>query len=512
VDMDETKNLFENCPDARLASPEEPELTQSSMRIPKDERNAAAGNLRKGSIKVIGGGLAGTEAAWQLANALSKAGINDYRIQLFEMRPQVKTPVHHTSNFAELVCSNSLGSEFLTSARGLLIKEMGLLGSLIIREAKATKVPAGQALAVDRDLFAQNISSVIEGHPLIEIIRQEFDEDLEQYLNSDDYLIIASGPLTSKKLAARIQNLLAKVKPESSANFLHFFDAASPILTHESINQDKVFKASRYDKGGDDYINCAFYDKAEFENFYNELIKAERIELKDFEKESFRYFAGCMPIEAIADSGLQTLLFGPLKPVGLRDPRYPERKPVAVVQLRQDNVIASLYNIVGFQTNLKWSEQKRVFSLIPGLENVDIVRYGVMHQNIFINSPEFLNSDLSLKGSSRLFFAGQITGVEGYTESAASGIVAATSIVNQILGSNISFSENTMIGALMNYISKADPKNFQPINSNWGLLNNCELEKNLRKNKALRQEFFVQRSLDSLMLQSNDSKFCASKT
>lgn len=522
------------------------------------------------TIKIIGGGLAGTETAWQLASGLEQAGINDYKIQLWEMRPKVKTPAHHTDNLAELVCSNSLGSEFLTTARGLLIHEMQHFNSLIINAAQKAKVPAGQALAVDRDVFAREVTQAIENHPLIEVIRDEFDGDellrLFEACNDavDDYIVIATGPLTSPNLATKIQKLLANYQqssmqmgpdvaslrsaPQDDEVFLHFFDAAAPIVTEESINMDIAFKASRYDKGVEegsegDYINCPFYSQEEFDNFYQSLISAERAPLKDFEQDfmgslsekppdartakdernaadgasrtNLRYFEGCMPVEAIAERGAKTLTFGPLKPVGLQDPRYPDRRPVAVVQLRQDNVVGSLYNMVGFQTNLKWGEQKRIFSMIPGLENVEIVRYGVMHQNIFINSPLFLNADLSLKrhceepkatkqsSNAKIYFAGQITGVEGYTESAATGIVVARSIIASLQGNQVApLPRETMLGALCHYIAHADPKNFQPINSNWGLLNPEpeKLDKSLRKSKKLRYEYFANKALQELAL------------
>lgn len=467
-------------------------------------------NSNTKTITIIGAGLAGSEAAFQLAQAIEQFQL-PYKIKLYEMRPKVKTPVHHTDNFAELVCSNSLGSEFLTTARGLLLKEMEHFSSLIIRSAKTAKVPAGQALAVDRDLFTQTVTQSLINNPHIEVIREEFTEDLCKYFNRDDYIIIASGPLSSKTLAERIQSLLIKANPEAQSSYLHFFDAAAPIISAESINMDIAFKASRYNKqaeGSDgDYINCPFYSWEEFDKFYEALLNAERAPLKDFEKETMRYFEACMPVEAIAERGKKTLTFGPLKPVGLRDPRNPDRKAVAVVQLRQDNVIASLYNLVGFQTNLKWGEQKRVFSMIPGLENLEIIRYGVMHQNIFINSPLFLNPDMSLRASPNIFFAGQITGVEGYSESAASGIIAARSLINKIMGKEkFIMPEETMMGALAHYISHADPKYFQPINSNWGILNkNPEtLELKYRKDKRLKQEYFVERSLDLLDLLRKD--------
>ncbi len=470
-------------------------------------------------IKVIGAGLAGTETAWQIASLLQVQNITNYKVQLYEMRPQVKTPAHHTDKFAELVCSNSLGSEFITTARGVLIREMQHYKSIIINSAQKAKVPAGQALAVDRDIFAQEVTEKIESHPLIEVIREEFTEDLEKYIAGDDYIVFATGPLTSPDLAKKIQSLFKLINPQAKTDYLNFFDAAAPIVEESSINMDIAYKGSRYDKGLEegeegDYINCPFYSKAEFENFYNELINSQKAELKDFENENMRFFDACQPIEEIAAKGSQTLTFGPLKPVGLRDKRSPDKRAVAVVQLRQDNVVGSLYNIVGFQTNLKWSEQKRVFSLIPGLENLEIVRYGVMHQNIFINSPELLNQDLSLKISpslqaergnlpneSKIFFAGQITGVEGYTESAATGIVVARSIINSILGKDkFIMPEQTMLGSLVHYVTHCDPKRFQPINSNWGLLNkNPEtLEKQYRKNKKLRYEYLAQQALAAL--------------
>lgn len=452
-------------------------------------------------VKVIGAGLAGTEAAWQLAQG-------GCEVKLYEMRPKVKTPAHHTDNLAELVCSNSLGSEFLTTARGVLIHEMESFDSLIIKAAKYAKVPAGQALAVDRDLFAEYITKAITEHPNIELIREEYRGDLSQ---EDGLVVVASGPLTSEYLANNISSLLNGHCEQSeliqSSPFLHFFDAASPIVSADSINMDIAFKASRYGKGEtDDYINCPFYEQEDFDNFYEALINAERAQLKEFEQKSIKFFEGCMPIEAIAERGKNTLCFGPLKPVGLTDPRHPERKAVAVVQLRQDNVVGSLYNIVGFQTNLKWGEQARVFSMIPGLENLEILRYGVMHQNIFINSPLFLNANMQLRSKSNIYFAGQITGVEGYTESAATGIIAARSI---FLG-NEPLPKETMMGALSNYIASAEPKHFQPINSNWGLINTDpeNLDKKYRKNKKLRQEFLANRALSLIKEQAVEQVVC----
>ncbi|MCH2227134.1 MAG: methylenetetrahydrofolate--tRNA-(uracil(54)-C(5))-methyltransferase (FADH(2)-oxidizing) TrmFO [Candidatus Caenarcaniphilales bacterium] len=445
-------------------------------------------------ITIIGAGLAGTETASQLAKYAKKYQL-DLEILLYEMRPKVKTPAHHTDNFAELVCSNSLGSEFLSTARGLLIREMQHFDSLIINSALASKVPAGQALAVDRDKFAEIITDAICKENNIQVIREEFETISEEILaaNSENYLVIASGPLTSPSLASEIQKLA------QNQGFLKFFDAASPILSADSVNMDIAFKASRYGKGEtDDYINCPFYDKDEYYRFWQALLDADKAPLKDFEKENIKYFEGCMPVEAIAARGKDTLRFGPLKPVGLTDPRCPDKKAFAVVQLRQDNVVGSLYNIVGFQTNLKWGEQKRVFSMIPGLENLDIVRYGVMHQNIYLNSPLYLNPDLALKNHPNIFFAGQITGVEGYTESAATGLLVARNIISKIQQQEFkALPQETMLGALAHYISHADPKNFQPMNSNWGIINTNpdDMEKKIRKNKKMKNEFLANRAL-----------------
>ncbi len=441
-------------------------------------------------ITIIGAGLAGSEAAHQLSTLATENKLN-ISIDLYEMRPVVKTPAHHTSNFAELVCSNSLGSELLTTARGLLIAEMEMLDSLIINCAKASKVPAGQALAVDRELFAELITKKISKLPNVNIIREELTK-----IPEDGIVIIATGPLTSETLAKQIAQLL-----NNEQDFLKFFDAASPIISAETINMDIAFKASRYDKGEDDYINCPFYEEEDFEAFYQALVSAEQAPQKDFEKKA-KFFESCLPIEEIARRGKKTLCFGPLKPVGLRDPRDVDKRPIAVVQLRQDNGAASLYNIVGFQTNLKWGEQKRVFSMIPGLENSEIVRYGVMHQNIYIHSPSCLNHSLALKNNPRIYFAGQITGVEGYTESAATGIVVARDIIAKLLSQEaFELPKETMLGALINYVSSeeiaASGQDFQPMNSNWGLIN-FDLDPKLARNKKLRNETLVARSLASL--------------
>lgn len=467
-------------------------------------------------ISVIGGGLAGSEAAYQLADAIVKNDL-DYEVRLYEMRPVKNTPAHHTGDLAELVCSNSLGSEFLTTARGVLIKEMQIFDSLIIKSALESKVPAGQALAVDRELFGKKVTEAITKHPKIKLVREEVagTVDINQILEQDSFTVIATGPLTSEPMTKAIQKILNnEALSQASKSCLHFFDAASPIVSFDSINFGIAFKASRYGKGEtDDYINCPFYNEDDYDNFYQALINAEKAPQKDFEKESMKYFEACLPVEVIASRGRDTLLFGPMKPVGLRDPRYPERKPVAVVQLRQDNVVGSLYNMVGFQTNLKWGEQKRVFGMIPGLENLDIVRYGVMHQNIYINSPLFLNNDMSLKSNLKnrlsvkqqsrvtIYFAGQITGVEGYTESAATGIIAARSIIHKILNKPaFALSRQTMMGALAHYISHADSKHFQPINSNWGILNigTEEIDPKLRRDKKMRNEFLAERALKTI--------------
>lgn len=482
-------------------------------------------------ITVIGGGLAGSEAAFQLAQYFLAQNL-DLEVHLYEMRPVRKTPAHHTDNLAELVCSNSLGSEFLTTARGLLIKEMQSFSSVIIQSALDSKVPAGQALAVDRDLFAELITKRVAEHPKVKLIREELTS-LPEINENNLYNLIATGPLTSEALAQDIQTTLQTVAKEKEAevktDFLSFFDAASPIVSVDSINMDVAFKASRYDKGeGDDYINCPFYTQEEYEAFYQALMDAEKAPQKDFEQENMakaKFFEGCMPIEEIARRGIDTMRFGPLKPVGLTDPRT-GKEAYAVVQLRQDNVLGSLYNIVGFQTNLKWGEQKRVFSMIPGLENLDIVRYGVMHQNIYINSPVFLDNSMKLDSEdpklAANYFAGQMTGVEGYTESAATGIIAARAIIAKLSETEFKLSSKTMMGALSNYISEAEPKHFQPMNSNWGLVNvemdefsdetlekfsqdinperpfksSKELRRFLKKNKKVRNDYLVNRALE----------------
>ncbi len=399
-------------------------------------------------VRVIGAGLAGSEAAWQIA----EAGI---KVELYEMRPKKMTPAHHTKYFGELVCSNSLKADHFGNAAGLLKAEMRELNSIVMAAADHNKVPAGQALAVDRDQYAKEVTEKILYHPLFEI----HDEEVSDIFD-DGIVIIASGPLTSDSLSKAIQK-------ELGSDYL-FFDAAAPIVAKDSLNHEIVYRASRYGKMGEgDYLNCPM-SKEEYENFWNELIQAECAEVKDFEKGN--YFEGCLPIEEIASRGIKTLAFGPLKPVGLDDPKQGKR-PYAVVQLRQDNLEGTLYNLVGFQTRLKWGEQKRVFSMIPGLEEAEFVRYGVMHRNTFINSPKLLEPTLQLKSDPRIFFAGQITGVEGYVESAAMGIIAGINATRLLKDRELlKFPKETAHGALTHYITSASSKNFQPMNINFGIL------------------------------------------
>lgn len=399
-------------------------------------------------IIVIGAGLAGSEAAWQLA----ERGV---KVDLYEMRPKKMTPAHKTKNFAELVCSNSLRANSITNGVGLLKEEMRKLNSLVISCADATQVPAGGALAVDRDKFSELITEKIKTHENINII----EEELLEIPKVDIPVIVATGPLTSDSLAEDI-------KKYTNQQGLYFYDAAAPIIEKDSLNMDKVYLKSRYDKGEAAYLNCPM-TKEEFEKFYSELVAAEVAPLKEFEKEI--YFEGCMPFEEMAKRGEKTLLFGPMKPVGLEDPKTGKR-PYAVVQLRQDNSEGTLYNIVGFQTHLKWGEQKRIINLIPGLENANIVRYGVMHRNTYLNSPTLLKRTYQLKENPNIYFAGQMTGVEGYVESAASGIVAALNALNNADGKEIIFPTETMIGAMANYIVDSTSKNFQPINANFGII------------------------------------------
>src|SRR3954468_735693 len=397
-------------------------------------------------VNVIGAGLAGSEAAWQLAK-------RDIPVRLFEMRPVKQTPAHHTSQFAELVCSNSLRANTLTNAVGVLKEEMRLLDSVIIQSADECAVPAGGALAVDRHEFAAKVTDQVKKHPNVTVINEEVTEIPE------GLTVIATGPLTSPDLSEQLKGLTGE-------DYLYFYDAAAPILEKESINLEKVYLKSRYDKGEAAYLNCPMTEE-EFDRFHDALITAETAPIKEFEKEVF--FEGCMPIEVMAQRGKKTMLFGPMKPVGLEDPRTGKR-PYAVVQLRQDDAAGTLYNIVGFQTHLKWGPQKEVLQLIPGLEQAEIVRYGVMHRNTFLNSPKALKATYQFNGRENLFFAGQMTGVEGYVESAASGLIAGINAARLAIGEvTVEFPAETAIGGMARYITTANPDNFQPMNANFGL-------------------------------------------
>ncbi|MCF6093848.1 FADH(2)-oxidizing methylenetetrahydrofolate--tRNA-(uracil(54)-C(5))-methyltransferase TrmFO [Microaerobacter geothermalis] len=435
-------------------------------------------------ITVIGAGLAGSEAAWQIANS----GIP---VRLYEMRPVKSTPAHHTEQFAELVCSNSLRANSLTNAVGILKEEMRRLNSIIISSADCCSVPAGGALAVDREEFSHYVTESLSNHPLISVYREELTD-----IPDEGIVVVATGPLTSA-------NLSEKIKQLTGEEYFYFYDAAAPIVERESIDESKAFFASRYGKGDAAYLNCPMNEE-EFEVFYNAIVDAEVVPLKEFEKEI--YFEGCMPIEVMAKRGKQTMLFGPLKPVGLIDPRT-GKQPFAVVQLRQDNSAATLYNIVGFQTHMKWADQKRVIQLIPGLENAEIVRYGVMHRNTFINSPKLLNPTYQLKSRENLFFAGQMTGVEGYVESAAAGLVAGINASRLAKGLDpIVFPKETAIGSMANYITTADPKHFQPMNANFGLF--PPLERKI-KNKKERYEAFAARALEIIQnFSRNIDNYC----
>lgn len=425
-------------------------------------------------VKVIGGGLAGCEAAWSLANA----GIE---VDLYEMKPVKFSPAHKYKGLAELVCSNSLKADRIGSAAGMLKEEMRRLGSVTMECAELSKVSAGGALAVDREKFSDLVTEKIKNHPLINLISKEVEE-----IPLDENVIVATGPLTSGKLAENIQKLCG--------DYLSFHDAAAPIVTFDSLDKNLVFFASRYGRGEADYINCPM-NKEEYERFYTELVNAEAVPLKEFEKEHFKVYEGCMPIEVLAKRGADTMRFGPLKPVGLTDPRT-DKRPYAVVQLRAENAEGTLYNLVGFQTNLKFGEQKRVFSLITGLENAEFVRYGVMHRNTFINSTKLLNSNFQMREHENIYFAGQITGVEGYIESAASGIFAGISMARQLKGlSPVKLPNTTMLGALANYISDESVENFQPMGCNMGIL--PELPERIR-DKKLKYQTIAERGLKDL--------------
>ena len=428
-------------------------------------------------VIIIGAGLAGSEAALQLA----KQNID---VDLYEMRPVKTTGAHKTDKYAEFVCSNSLGSSDVTNASGLLKKEMQILGGELINIAFDNAVPAGNALAIDREGFSEKVTELIENNPHINVIKEEITE-----IPQDKNVIIASGPLTSDDLANSIKEF-------TKNEHLHFFDAIAPIIEKDSINFDKAFYASRYNKGEASYINCPM-NKDEYEKFYNFLVNAPKIELKEFEKNA-KFFESCLPVEVLASRGVDTLRFGPMKPVGLVDDRTGE-KNYAVVQLRQDNSAKTLYNIVGFQTNLKWPAQKELIKLIPGLENANIMRYGVMHRNTFINSPQVLNPTLQTRNRENLFFAGQITGTEGYTESIASGLLAGLNMAKYIKGAELlTLPTETMLGALMNYITNHEQTNFQPINSNWAIVKEIDLPKQIRKNKKEKNTILSNRSIETL--------------
>lgn len=433
-------------------------------------------------VKVIGGGLAGTEAALQLA----KRGIE---VDLYEMRPKKTTGAHTTEKLAEFVCSNSLGSFDTGNASGLLKKEMEMLGSFLIKAAFESQVPAGAALAIDREVFSSKVTELVEQNEKINLIRDEITQ-----IPEEGAVIVASGPLTSDSLAQNIKEFAGE-------DHLYFFDAIAPIVEKDSINFDIAFYASRYDKGEAAYINCPM-NKEQYEKFYDILINAEKIELNSLEKNA-KFFESCLPVEVIASRGIDTLRYGPMKPVGLTDKRTGVEN-YAVVQLRQDNLSASMYNLVGFQTNLKWGAQKELLHSIPGLEDVNILRYGVMHRNTFINTPKLLNKFLQCKNRPDLFFAGQITGTEGYTESIASGMYAGINLAKVLKDeAPLELSDVTMLGALMKYISFEGHKHFQPVNSNWGIVAELDADRKTKKNKKLKNELLAKRSIEYLNKEFN---------
>lgn len=422
---------------------------------------------------IVGGGLAGSEAAWQAA----ELGLH---VRLFEMRPKKNTPAHVSEHLAELVCSNSLGSVLATKAPGLLKAELQGLGSMILASAQESAVPAGSSLAVDRERFAELVTARIESHPNIEVVREEVK------VVPDTPCIIASGPLTSDPLADSIGDL-------SGREYLYFYDAISPIVNYESINLDIAFRASRHGRGDQeegDYINCPM-TKAEYEAFCEALVAAEQITLRDFEREDAHFFEGCLPVEVIARRNLDSLRFGPMRPIGLEDPRTGKR-PYAVVQLRQDNTAGTLYNLVGFQTNLRWGEQRRVLRMIPGLEEAEFMRFGMMHRNTYINAPEMLQPTMQYRGRADLFFAGQIVGVEGYMGNAATGLAAGINAARLLNGEYpVIFPTQTMLGALCHYVTHASAKSFQPMKANFGLFSLPEQ----RMGKKERYEFYRKRAL-----------------
>ncbi|NCS10184.1 MAG: FADH(2)-oxidizing methylenetetrahydrofolate--tRNA-(uracil(54)-C(5))-methyltransferase TrmFO [Microcystis aeruginosa G13-09] len=435
-------------------------------------------------IHVIGGGLAGTEAAWQIA----QAGIP---VILYEMRPIRSSPAHHSQFLAELVCSNSFGAMAVDRATGLLHEELRRLNSLVIAQADQHSVPAGGALAVDRGVFSRNLTEMLANHPLITLKRQEITE-----IPRDGIVVLTTGPLTSAALAADLQNF-------TGLDYLSFFDAASPIILGESIDRSITFLASRYDKGEAAYLNCPM-DREQYLHFWQELKQAEQAELKDFERENAKFFEACLPIEELACRGEDTMRFGPLKPVGLADPRYPDQRPYAVIQLRMEDKAGQLWNMVGFQTNLKWGEQTRVFRLIPGLEKAEFVRMGVMHKNTFINSPQLLSSSLQFKSRPTLLAAGQLIGTEGYTAAAAGGWLAGTNAARLVLGlETVTLPTTTMMGSLFEFISSAEPKHFQPMPPNFGILPNFSQK---IRNKRERYGQYADRSLQDLEAWLNQLK------
>ena len=431
-------------------------------------------------VNVYGAGLAGCEAAWQIA----ERGV---RVKLYEMKPHKYTPAHHSEGFAELVCSNSLRSDSVINAVGLLKEEMRRLGSLIMMAAENTKVPAGSALAVDRELFSKFITEKIKNHPLIEVIEAEMSE-----VNPDEITVIATGPLTSDKMAEYIEN-------ELGCSGLHFFDAAAPIVDFSTIDMDVAFFASRYDKGDADYINCPM-TREQYDAFYTELVGAKEAEIKEFDREEqkkkLQVFEGCMPVEVMAKRGYDTLCYGPLKPVGLVDPRT-NKESFAVVQLRKENKEGTMYNIVGFQTHLTFPEQRRVFRMIPGLENAEFLRYGIMHRNTYLNSPGLLKNDYSMIKNPNIFFAGQMTGVEGYIESAGSGLVAGINAAARAQGiDGTIFPETTMIGSMANYVQNGSMSKFVPMNANFGIIK--PLEYRVKGGKTAKNEVISNRALEAI--------------
>ena len=431
-------------------------------------------------VNVYGAGLAGCEAAWQIA----ERGV---KVKLYEMKPHKYTPAHHSEGFAELVCSNSLRSDSVINAVGLLKEEMRRLGSLIMMAAENTKVPAGSALAVDRELFSSFITEKIRNHPLIEVIDAEMSE-----VDPNEITVVATGPLTSDKMADYIEN-------ELGCSGLHFFDAAAPIVDFSSINMDIAFFASRYDKGDADYINCPM-TKEQYDVFYTELIGAKEAEIKEFDREEqkkkLQVFEGCMPVEVMAKRGYDTLCYGPLKPVGLVDPRT-NKESFAVVQLRKENKEGTMYNIVGFQTHLTFPEQRRVFRMIPGLENAEFLRYGIMHRNTYLNSPGLLKNDYSMINNPNIFFAGQMTGVEGYIESAGSGLVAGLNAAARAKGEDgIEFPETTMIGSMALYVQNGSTGKFVPMNANFGIVK--PLEHRVKGGKSAKNEVISNRALEAI--------------